>query len=67
MHDVVFSEDSQSCNQLTEDGKCFFLLERSLLFEEVVESASLAVLIDEIAIIFGLEQLVEPDDVGTGL
>jgi hypothetical protein len=67
VHHIVFSQHLQSLHQLRKntDGSSF--VERALALYELMERASFAKLIHKIAIIFGLEQFVEADDVVAGL
>lgn len=61
MHDVILPEDSESFNDLSKNLKSSFLLQSAFLFEQIVESATFAVLINKIAIVFCLQQLEESD------
>jgi hypothetical protein len=61
MHDVILPEDFESFNDLSEYLKSSFLLESAFLFEQIMESATFAVLIHKIAIVFCLQQLEESD------
>ena len=61
MHDVILPEDFESFNDLSEYLKSSFLLESAFLFEQIMESATFAVLIHKIAIVFCLQKLEESD------
>ena len=65
MHDIVFSKHSKSSDEFTEDGDGFFLLEFPMFFKLIVKSSSSTILINKIAIIFSLQQLIEFDNMRT--
>jgi len=67
VHHIVLSQHLQSLHQLRKNTHGSFLVEGTLPLYELVECASFAKLIDKIAIIFGLKQFVEADDVGAWL
>ena len=67
MHNVVLPQDFQPCNQLAKYFNSLLLFKFSLLFKQVVKSASSTILINKIAIIFSLQQFIEFYDMWTWL
>ena len=67
VHNVVFIEDLEGLKQLLEDEEGIGLREFSLLTQQVLKSASVAVLVDEVEVIGGFEHVEIFDDVGVGL
>lgn len=64
MHDIVFIEYLKSLQQLLEDKQGMLLGQFDLLGEQVLESATVAIFIDEIEVVGGLEHIVVFDDIG---
>ena len=63
MHDVVLVEDLEGFEELFEDEEGFFFLEGVFLPEEPLQSAAVAVLVDEVEVVLGFEHVVVGDDV----
>jgi hypothetical protein len=64
MHDIVLSKDFETLNQLTEYLQCSFLIDCPLSFYQLQQCPALAILINEIAIISSLQQLVKANNIG---
>lgn len=63
VHDVVLVEDLEGLKHLLEDEEGLLLGELLLLGEESLEGAAVAVLVDEVEVVGGLEHVVVADDV----
>lgn len=63
MHDVVLVEHLKSVNELLEDQECLFFWDDAILPEHSLERASVAVLVDEVEVVGGLEHVDVLDDV----
>ena len=63
MHDVVLVENLEGLEELPEDHEGLGLLQVVLPLEEVLESAAVAELIDNVVIVLGLDDFVVADDV----
>ena len=66
VHNVVFIEDLEGLKQLLEDEEGIGFWEFTLLAQQVLKSASVAVLVDEVEVIGGFEHVEIFDDVGVG-
>lgn len=64
VHDVVFIEDLEGLEELFEDEQSIGFWELDLLGEEVLEGATVAVLIDKVEIVGCFEHVVVLDDIG---
>lgn len=67
MHNIVFSKYFQSLDELRENAHSPSLIKWSFALNKLMKSASFAIFVDEIAVVFSLQQLVKANDVGTGL
>lgn len=64
VHDVVFIEDLEGLEELFEDEQSIGFWEFDLLGEEVLEGATVAVLIDKVEIVGCFEHVVVLDYIG---
>jgi hypothetical protein len=62
MHDVVLGEGLKGLEHVHEVQQCFGLSEMPVVLDEPFQCAPIAVLIDEVVVIDGLEDLHELDD-----
>ena len=67
MHNVVLVQNLKGFQQLFEDEKRVWLRELALLGEEILESASIAKLVDKVEVIGSFEHVVVLDDVSVCL
>jgi len=67
MHNVVLVQNLKGFQQLFEDEKRVWLRDLTLLGEEVLESASIAKLVDKVEVIGSFEHVVVLDDVSVCL
>jgi hypothetical protein len=63
MHDIVLIESLEGLEKLPEDEQGLFLFEHIVFSEESLESAAIAVLVDEVEVVLGLEHVEVGDDV----
>jgi hypothetical protein len=66
VHDVVPVEHLECLQQLPEGLQGFFFGEGSFFFDDLVEVAPVAVLVDEVVVVPGLEVVLVPDYVLAG-
>ena len=62
MHDVVFVEDLEGVDELLEDEQGGFFRHHPILPEHAFEGAAVAVLVDEVEVVGGLEHVDVLDD-----
>lgn len=67
MHDVVFGQDFESFDHLAEVGEGSFFGEGPFLLHGFIQSAAIAILVDEVEVVDSLEHVDVPDDVRTVL
>ncbi len=62
MHDVVFIEDLEGVDELFEDEEGLFFGHHSILPQHAFEGTAVAVLVDEVEVVWGLEHVDVLDD-----
>ena len=62
MHNVGFSQNLKSLEEILEVTECLLLLELSIHFDLLLKSAPIAVLIDKVIIVGSLEYFDKPDN-----
>lgn len=62
MHNIVFVEYLEGFDELFEDQKCCFFWDDSIFAKHAFESASVAVLVDEVEVVGCLEHVDIFDD-----
>jgi hypothetical protein len=67
MHDVTASEYFEGFDDLAEEGQCSFFGEGSFLLHQFIESASVAVFVDEVEVVGSFQHVDVLDDVGAAL
>jgi len=67
MHDVVFSQNPESLNDLFEVNQSSFFRERSFFLHEFIKSSSITILIDEVKVVGSFEHIDILDNIGAVL
>ena len=63
MHDIVPIKYFKCLKKLSKNLECFFFFKRAFFLKSLEEIATIAILIDKIVVMFGLEVIYVPDDV----
>lgn len=63
MHDIVLVQDFEGIEELFEVGESLSLRELHLTFKKIIESASIAVFVDEVEVVSCSKHFNELDDV----
>ena len=64
MHDVILVQDLKGLKELFEDEKGIGFGKLTLLGQKVLEGASIAILVDEVEVIWSFDHIEIYDDIG---